>query len=276
MPPKPPIFRTSVTALVDTAAAAGAMPTAFAVTFAAMLANDFLKTLYMPDPADVTFDASLFIFSTTTTLVMALVTAPLAVLIHRRIILGEAGRLSSLVALRRQVAEFYVAYVALRIVLGTPVFVTAALGQQRDDLASALLGAIVWIAFMYVLLRLFLLFPAIATGYADRTFSSAFRRSRGLVWRFFIAGFVLVAAAAALREGMRFGAGAISDDAAESVGLVASAATRLVSTTAIIAIASRFFIWREEADDPIGFGRSHKTVSGPAQPEAVDRERDAN
>jgi hypothetical protein len=232
MPPKPPVLRTVATALGDVARAARDMPAAFAVAYLAYLASKFVDHIYIPDPAQITFDAGFIALSSVKTVALGLVIAPFAVLIHRRIILGEQGKLRTIAALRSRVVEFYIAYVALRFVTGLPVLAAGVAVNARDDLLNVSMLTVFWITALYVSFRMFLLFPAIAIDAPERSVSSAFRRSRGLVWRSFIAALLILSAMRALQEGAEFGAGLVSHRAAEAVGVVASALTQLVITAA--------------------------------------------
>lgn len=250
MPPKPTAFRTASLAVSDALSAVKAMQLEFALCYAALLVNALLSKPYLAKSSKSVSGFSALAFGVASALVIAAVIAPLAVLIHRRIILGETGGLLSLPALRDRIAEFYVASVVLQfaiVLAGIAMAVVTVGGLGVAGFFLLLIGLGVMI---YLSMRLFLLFPTIAVDGPFKSLASAFRRSDGLIWPTFAAGLMLTIPATVLEKLAVLLARAVSRQFADVVATCGGAALDLLLTAAVVAIASRFYVWRLDADGP--------------------------
>lgn len=258
MPPQPAIFQSVTTALSDVWSAMKAMKVEFTLCFAALLASALLSKPYLPKASPPPGSFTTLAFGVASALVIGAVIAPLAVLIHRRIILGEDCGLEALPALRSRIVEFFIATVALQFafVIATVAMAVVAVGFGR---VGGVLSIIGFAALLYVTLRFFLLFPAIAIDGPFKDPAGAFQRSKGLIWRRFAAAALLYIAVTLLQKAAVLLGKAVSLEVAEVLATVGTALGDLVLTAAFVAIASRFYMWRRDAD-----GARSPDAEGPA------------
>lgn len=106
---------------------------------------------------------------------------------------------------------------------------------------STLINSAVIIAAVYLSLRVSLVFPAIAVETPGRSLRSAFRSSRGLVLRLFLAAVLsaLAFSAAAVAVGMLFAR-------LPSIAIVAGVAFDMAIIAVGVAIVSQVYAWREQ------------------------------
>lgn len=240
----PSIFGSVKTAFEDAIAAVRAMPGPFLLT---MLANLLIRLWgdwsYPASPAE--FGAGSFLVSFVDVLVGSAVSAPLAVMVHRRIILSEDGAWPALDRLTPAILEFFVVSVFLNLAVFGPMALSGAivlLGIDKAYIAVSLLilfGGLLAVIFFGV--RLILLFPAVAVHDPDRSVGTAFAKTAGLFWRLFAIVSIITIAATALNFGMEWLAKAAGLKFAATIAVAAVGAGTLV---ALVAVASRFYLWR--------------------------------
>ncbi|WP_155905083.1 hypothetical protein [Methylopila sp. M107] len=143
MPTKLPVFATIRTAIVDAFRVVQSMPAAIGLLFCAFLAMNFSAQAMTPDPLNVRLDFALFYSSVATSILFSLVAAPVAVLIHRWIILGEDTGLGSAPGLVGEIVRFYLVLIVARI-LTKLIILPAAIDE--DSGAMVFVGLIVWIS----------------------------------------------------------------------------------------------------------------------------------
>jgi hypothetical protein len=88
---KPPIIDTAITGWVDGFRAIGAMPVLFGIVLAIVLATSLISLWVMPDPAAMANTWTLQVISIVSTIVQAFLMAPLAIAVHRYVLLGEVA-----------------------------------------------------------------------------------------------------------------------------------------------------------------------------------------
>ncbi|GLK67673.1 hypothetical protein [Hansschlegelia plantiphila] len=242
---KPPgAFELAKEAFSGAAAAARAMPALFLVSFLLFAAASWFTERSQPaDPKDALAVASLLpvvVFG-------AIVSSVLAVAVHRFYLLSERNGLMSLLERHsRTVAEFMVTMLAFNFILIITMQILRLGDVERPltVLIAFLLFVVVCLVFLYGMLRLSLIFPAIAVETPGRSLASAYRAGRGLVWRQICAGALLAVPLFVLPLAARL-ALAGSPAGAVAAALVRGAAT-LALTAVFVVLASRLFVWRQE------------------------------
>jgi hypothetical protein len=116
-------------------------------------------------------------------LLRALVLAPYAVLVHRRILLGEEGRSYWSSTTSRRTARFAVAAVVMAG--ASSIGSTLSIGAGVLGLTLVVIGYGLSLVSIFALMRLLLAFPAIAIDGSTMPFADSWRMTCGSFWRIF-------------------------------------------------------------------------------------------
>jgi hypothetical protein len=147
-----------------------------------------LIALVRPPPPLVLSTTGLVV-STVCNVLAAIVMAPYAVLIHRRILLQEESRNYVIAAASRRTMHF------AGVAVGLAVFAAIGSFLQNGTIGIPWEGAIgfLWtVASILVTIRLSLAFPAIATDAPENPIADSWRATAGSFWRIFWAMLVAV------------------------------------------------------------------------------------
>jgi hypothetical protein len=175
------------------------------------------------------------------TLLSSVFSAVLAVVVHRFVINGETNGVTDLPSLGPVIAEFW----AVILLINLSNAALGALGYLLSSAGSLILTVLLiglpWVAAIYLLLRIFLIFPAIAVEASGRSLRSAYEQGRGLVWKGLASSILaeIPLIVASLIVASLFGP-------FSPVGLIVLAALNMFMMAAIVAIASHLYAWRQE------------------------------
>lgn len=229
-------------AFVQSGRAAWAMTPIFVAIFAgfALLA---LWQAALTDGAPGTIDAAAGVFMSLVFIIASSgLTALLAVVVHRYVLLGEVAGFADLPGLAPVVLEFAAVTLIVQLIGALAVLafvpVSLALGSGAATLAIATAAIVLAV---YLGLRACLVFPAIAVQTPGRSLRSAFRASDGVVLRLFLAALLsalAIVAVAALVAVVLYQAPALA--------VVVGAAFDMAMIATSVAIASQVYAWRVE------------------------------
>lgn len=184
---KPPIISTAVAAWRDAFAAMTAMPVTTAIAFVIVLALSALTVVFVPNLGAPESALTMQVLGLFTLVVQAFLLAPLAIAVHRYVILGEITRGYPLDFSTPRYLRFVGFAILVGLVMAIPNLIFAALPSGEDNLAVAAVGAlaalILFIFIVIVLVRRVILFPAIAVDAPGASWSSARNDTKGSSWR---------------------------------------------------------------------------------------------
>ncbi len=193
---KPPVVATAVTAWGDAFNVIGAMPGVIAVAFAIMIGISLVSLAILPDAYAVAASPWAAVISIVFSIIEALLLAPLAIVVHRYVLLGEATARYPLDPSSTRYMRF-VSFAILVKLLGVIPGVVDGFApnrQQYPGLAMAF-GVAILVLFVVVtviVIRRAILFPAIAIDAPGASWSNARRDTKGVSWR---VAFIFVCAA---------------------------------------------------------------------------------
>jgi hypothetical protein len=194
---KPPIFHTALIAWRDSFRVIGAMPLVTGIALAILILSSLASVWIVPDPYAFAKSHWLPVFILVSSIVSSLLLAPLAIVVHRYVLLGELTDRYPLDPFSARYLRFVGFALLLKILWSLPsVTQSYAAGAQDSPGIAALVGlggTVLFIAIVIVTVRRAILFPAIAIDAPGATWSNARRDTKGISWRVaFI--FVLVGA----------------------------------------------------------------------------------
>lgn len=216
------------------------MQALFAMLFAGTAILSWANVQFVPQKFAAITVASVAI-GLVLTLLSSGLSAVLAVVVHRFVIEGETNGVTDLPSLSPVIAEFWA--VILLINLGSAAL--WALGYLLASAGSVMLAILLiapaWIAAIYLLLRIFLIFPAIAVEAPGRNLRSAYKQGHGLVWKGLASSILaeIPIIVVSLIVASLFGP-------FSPVALIVLAALSMFMTAAAVAIASHLYVWRQE------------------------------
>jgi len=184
---KPPIIGTAIMAWGDAFAATKAMPLVVGRALVIVIFLSLATFWIIPDPHAFAVSRWLPVYSIISSIVYALLLAPLAIIVHRYVLLGEVANRYPLDPFSARYVRFAVFAVLVRILWSVPTIIGGFLGGEEEETAVlALLGLtvlVLFIAVVIVTVRRVILFPAIAIDAPGATWRNARRDTKGSSWR---------------------------------------------------------------------------------------------
>jgi hypothetical protein len=240
---KLPIIGTAIAAWTDCIRAIGAMPVLFAIVIAILIPLNLLQLPALEMTLAGKTGFLLHLWSLIYTIVQAFVITPLAVAVHRFVLLGEIAGGYRLTTSEMRYLRFFGFSVALSVIAVIPQIVInlgVGLGTALS-LVFVLLGFVLMIFMIIVMLRTLMLFPSIAVDAPSADWRNAMGDTKGHSWRVF---FVLICTMVPLmafgflqywlmRGGLSFGG--------RIVAAVVQALVGTVTISALAAMASHLY-----------------------------------
>jgi hypothetical protein len=184
---KPPVIETAVIAWGDAFRAIGAMPVVAGIAFVLVLVTSLASFVIIPNPYALVGSPWLPVVSIGTTIVQAVLLAPLAIAVHRFVLLGERTGRYPLDPGSSRYLRFVGFAIIVKILWLIPNTIqTFALGAKDNPGLMAGIGIIVLallITVVIIVVRRAILFPAIAIDAPGATWSNARLDTKGSSWR---------------------------------------------------------------------------------------------
>jgi len=200
---KPPVIGTAVAAWADAFRVIAAMPLVAGIAFVIMILLSLVTIWIAPDPMTLVTSHWLPVFTLISSIVRGLLLAPLAIVVHRYVLLGELAHRYPLEPFNARYVRFAGFAVLVNILWSMPsVFESYMLDMQQSPGTVAVLGLVnsaFFVAVMIIVVRRVILFPAVAVDAPGATWSNARHDTKGSSWRvafilFFVAVPALIAA----------------------------------------------------------------------------------
>ena len=182
-----PVISTATAGWRDAFSALSAMPATGGITFVILLVLGMLSILFMPSPvAADQRGAALQLVSIVSGIVQSFLAAPLAIAVHRYVLLGEVATGYALDFSSPRYLRFVCFAVLVNVMLMAPNLIFTALPSDKENVAISALGAIVACVLLVVLiivaLRRAILFPAVAVDAPGASWSNARSDTKGHSW----------------------------------------------------------------------------------------------
>jgi hypothetical protein len=265
---KPLIIRTALLAWRDAFRAIGAMPMVTGIAFAILILLSLVSVWIVPDPYALAKGHWLPAFILVSSIVSSLLLAPLAIVVHRYVLLGELTDRYPLDPFSARYLRFVGFALLLKILWSLPSITQSYAGAQDSPGIAGLVGfggTVLFIAIVIVTVRRAVLFPAIAIDAPGASWSNARRDTKGSSWRVaFI--FVLVGAPVVILFGPAyyFWMGPEFTRSSQLILSVLQSIFMVPTLCAVAAAASH--IYRARADSlahPAGYTVSSERSSAP-------------
>jgi hypothetical protein len=182
---KPPIIGTALAAWADTFRAIGAMPLIFGIA----LAIDFVLSLatlaVAPDPATLAASGQMrtALLVVVSAVLSAILFAPLAIVTHRFVLLGETTNRYPLDPFSARYVRFVGFAIVFKLALVLPNTLIGLESQLPAAAAFQFATGVASVFLVIVAVRRIILFPAIAIDAPGATWSNARRDTKGTSWR---------------------------------------------------------------------------------------------
>jgi hypothetical protein len=187
---KPAIIGSAITAWRDAFAAINSMPTVMGVAFVIVLALNAVGLLLLPSPSaePAPLSLSLQIASFGLAIVQSFLLAPVAIAVHRFVLLGELTGGYSINPSDQRFQRFFGFAVLLSALMTIPsAMMGLFLGRSDWGALGMAIGSIVLLVLLIVAcivsLRTVILFPAIAVDAPGAQWGNALADSKGHSWR---------------------------------------------------------------------------------------------
>jgi hypothetical protein len=236
----------------DAFRAIGAMPLVVGVAFVIVLLLSAASFWIMPDPEALAASRWLPLFSIVSGIAHGVLVAPLAIVVHRYVLLGELASRYPLEPFSARYVRFASFAVLVRILWSLPSLVESFMLETEENIGTtALLGFVVLALFVTVVIvtiRRAILFPAIAIDAPGATWSNARHDTKGSSWRVaFI--FVCVSVPAMIAGGLLYYA-LLRRGFSDSSRLLSALLGAIVEIPALCAFAAAAsHIFRARADN---------------------------
>ena len=205
------------------------------------------ETLLLPrGDGDISRDLLLRFLSN---LAQGLLTVPYYIAVHRLVILGERTTSYVLAPSHPRFQLFFWWWAALSVVMYLPISLVDMLTPSRGAIGLRLLALaglpILLIAIIIIMLRLTIIFPAIAVDAPGATWRNVMADTKGYVWRIFLLGLVacLPLLVPALGLTALFGFGTSGSWVGKALIMAIAAVLSVIGQTLFIVIASRIYLW---------------------------------
>lgn len=192
-PSRPTIIAWAVTAWRDALAAASAMPVVLGIAMVAVLTLNALALPFIPRDVETPTGAGTQAVTFAVGLAQGFLLTPLAIAVHRFVLLGERAGSYQLEPSEPRFRRFFLFTIVLQLLLDIPGALMGLAGKM-SGLAAGVSGLAVFVLFVIaaiLALRTLILFPAIAVDAPGAEWSNALRDSKGHSWRVL---FILIAA----------------------------------------------------------------------------------
>jgi hypothetical protein len=184
---KPPIIGTAAVAWEDAFRAIGAMPLVAGTAFVIVILMALTSFWIVSDPYALAASHWLPVYSIVSGIVQGLLLAPLAIAVHRYVLLGETTSRYPLDPFSARYVRFVGFAILVKILWSLPSLIQSFMWDTPEDTgATALLGLVEFVLFVVVVIvtvRRVILFPAIAVDAPGATWSNARRDTKGSSWR---------------------------------------------------------------------------------------------
>ena len=183
---KPPVIGTAVAAWADAFNVIGAMPFVVGIALAIMIVVSLVGLAFLPSayiPANLWLPAFTVVFS----IIQALLLAPLAIVVHRYVLLGELTDRYPLDPSSTRYMRFVGFAILVKLLGAIPGAIEGVFPNPQAHPGLAFAWAITMVALLVivavVVVRRAILFPAIAIDAPGATWSNARRDTKGSSWR---------------------------------------------------------------------------------------------
>ncbi len=199
---KPPIIQTAGLAWRDSFRVIAAMPIVAGIAFAILILLSLVSVWIVPDSYALAKSHWLPVFTLVSSIVSSLLLAPLAIAVHRYVLLGELTNRYPLDPFRARYLRFVGFAMLLKLLWSLPTITQGYIASAQDAPGiTGLLGfgsTVLFIAIVVVTVRRAILFPAIAIDAPGATWSNARRDTKGSSWRVAFIFVLIVAPAVSL------------------------------------------------------------------------------
>ncbi len=184
---KPAIIGTAVTAWGDAFRAISAMPLVAGIGLVIVIVLSFSSFWLITDPYGLATSHWLPVVTLISSAVQGLLLAPLAIAVHRYVLLGEVTDRYPLDPSNPRYVRFAGFAVLVNILWSLPGTIDGLrLDAAQDSSGTALLGlasSVIFIVIIVVVVRRAILFPAIAIDAPGASWKNAQRDTKGSSWR---------------------------------------------------------------------------------------------
>ena len=185
---KPPIIGTAVMGWRDGLGAINAMPVVAGIAFIILLIIGALSTLLLPAPAPGSGEAVSIVASIVSSIIRAFVVAPLAIAVHRYVLLGEVTPGYALDPSSPRYMRFVGFAILVNLLLLAPslILVVPMMIAAVPAAMTAVGGIVAFVLFVFVMivaLRRTILFPAVAVDAPGASWTNARNDTMGNSWR---------------------------------------------------------------------------------------------
>ncbi len=183
---KPAIIGTAVIAWIDAFRVIAAMPLVAGVAFLILFLLSF--TLWIiPDPLVFVTSPWFPVYTVISSIVRGVLLAPLAIAVHRYVLLGELTDRYPLDPFNARYVRFAGFAVLVNLLWSLPGVIGAYVPnvQQTPGIGASLeiVGTALFVTIIIVVVRRVILFPAVAVDAPGATWSNARRDTKGSSWR---------------------------------------------------------------------------------------------
>jgi len=193
---KVPIVDTAVAAWGDAFNVIGAMPLVAGIAFAIMITISLLSFALLPAGYPAAASPWMPVFTILFSILQALLLAPLAIVVHRYVLLGEVTNRYPLEPSSARYVRFVSFAVLVKILGIIPGSIEDVIPRPEQNLAvtgaAGVAILVLFVVIMVVVVRRAILFPAIAVDAPGASWSNARRDTKGSSWR---VAFIFICAA---------------------------------------------------------------------------------
>ena len=179
---KPPVIGTAVVAWQDAFRAIGAMPEVASIALVLVLATSLAGFAIFPNPYALVGSPWLPVISIVSGVVQAILLAPLAIAVHRFVILGETTNRYPLEPASSRYLRFVGFAILVKILWQIPSAIQGFINPAFSS-AFGIVAFVLSITVIIIVVRRAILFPAIAVDAPGATWSNAGLDTKGSSWR---------------------------------------------------------------------------------------------
>jgi hypothetical protein len=184
---KPPIIGTAVAAWADAFNVIGAMPFVVGIALAIMIVISILGFALLPNPYAAGAAAWMFLLTVVFSIIQALLLAPLAILVHRYVLLGEVSDRYPLDPSSTRYMRFVSFAILVKLLGAIPGVIEGFAPKPNENpgvqIALGVTTLVLFVVVIVIIVRRAILFPAIAIDAPGATWSNARRDTKGSSWR---------------------------------------------------------------------------------------------